>query len=1046
MLYKKRTQTKLTDELFKNPTAEYRGAPFWAWNCKLDGEELLRQIDIFKAMGLGGFHMHSRAGLATPYMGEEFMSLVELCNKKAIENEMICFLYDEDRWPSGAAGGRVTKDHAYRMRFLIFCPYGYPFDEVYPAGARYLPSGNRKLLGRYRVTLEDGFLKQYEALSLSDPLTHDTDNIWEAYLDYAGDSPWFNDQAYPDTLNKKAIARFIEETHVPYKARMGEYFGQSIPAIFTDEPQFSNKQTLTRSDARTAVTMPFTDDFEDTYRQVYGESILDHLPELLWELPDAHPSKARYQYHDHICERFTTAFIDNIGEWCEKNGIMLTGHMMAEENLFSQTKVMGETMRGYRTMQLPGIDMLCDRREYSTAKQCQSAARQYGREGVLSELYGVTNWDFDFRGHKLQGDWQAALGVTLRVHHLTWVTMAGEAKRDYPACIGYQSPWHTEYAYVEDHFARLNTALTRGKAIARVAVVHPVEGFWLNFGPNDKTAQARAEMEVDFENIIKWLLFSQIDFDFLSESLLPDLYTETNDKKFTVGQMAYDVVLVPNCLSMRSTTLKALKRFQAAGGCVVFAGEAPKIMDGKLSSDASVFAQECVQVPFAKTHIINALEPFRDISIQKGDGSQAEHLLYQLRKDGEDHWLFICNGTKPHNEDLPYSDSITLSIKGEYAPTLYDTIDGSISPLQAAYRNGMTIIKTVMHMHDSLLLNLTKGRSAATPQAASAAALASAFESTTFSPSVHSNFMDIDPPHAFELAEPNVLVLDLAEYAFNSGPWQPLEEILRIDNLFRNQLGYPLRMQSLSQPWTLERQPDSGNILSLRFKIPSKTTMDKAFLALENPEGTEIIWNGVPVNKKTEGYYVDRSIKKIRLPGLTAGDNELILKIKFEQRTNIEAFYLLGQFGVELNGKLATITDYPKSLSFGDISRQGLPFYGGNVTYKCRIYSNGNPALLEATYFRAPLLRVTIDGIDKGIIAYAPYHINLGYLAEGRHELEITAYGNRINTFGTLHNADEKLSWVGPNAWRSENYDWSYEYVLKPTGILKAPRLTFQAD
>lgn len=79
-----------------------------------------------------------------------------------------------------------------------------------------------------------------------------------------------------------------------------------------------------------------------------------------------------------------------------------------------------------------GIDMLCDFHEYTTAKQTQSIVRQTGAEGMLSELYGVTGWDYDFRGYKLQGDWQAALGVTVRVPHLAWMTMKGEAKRDYP--------------------------------------------------------------------------------------------------------------------------------------------------------------------------------------------------------------------------------------------------------------------------------------------------------------------------------------------------------------------------------------------------------------------------------------------------------------------------------------------------------------------------------------------------------------------------------------------------------------------------------------
>ena len=68
MLYTKRDEKSLTPELFQSPTAEYRGAPFWAWNCQLKKEELLRQIEIFKEMGLGGFHVHSRSGLATPYM------------------------------------------------------------------------------------------------------------------------------------------------------------------------------------------------------------------------------------------------------------------------------------------------------------------------------------------------------------------------------------------------------------------------------------------------------------------------------------------------------------------------------------------------------------------------------------------------------------------------------------------------------------------------------------------------------------------------------------------------------------------------------------------------------------------------------------------------------------------------------------------------------------------------------------------------------------------------------------------------------------------
>ena len=122
MLYEKNKAPSLSDELFKNPTAEYRGTPFWSWNCELDEKELLRQIDELKEMGYGGFHMHCRAGMATEYLGEDFMKLIKSCVKKAKKEDMLAWLYDEDRWPSGFAGGIVTKEKKYRGRYLCFSP------------------------------------------------------------------------------------------------------------------------------------------------------------------------------------------------------------------------------------------------------------------------------------------------------------------------------------------------------------------------------------------------------------------------------------------------------------------------------------------------------------------------------------------------------------------------------------------------------------------------------------------------------------------------------------------------------------------------------------------------------------------------------------------------------------------------------------------------------------------------------------------------------------------------------------------------------------
>ena len=126
MLYEKNQTEHISGELFRNPSSEYRGTPFWAWNGRLDRDRLTEQIQVFKKMGLGGFHMHVRTGMDSPYLEEEFMDSIRHCIGKAGEMDMLAWLYDEDRWPSGTAGGRVTAGRPeYARKSLLFTTNPY---------------------------------------------------------------------------------------------------------------------------------------------------------------------------------------------------------------------------------------------------------------------------------------------------------------------------------------------------------------------------------------------------------------------------------------------------------------------------------------------------------------------------------------------------------------------------------------------------------------------------------------------------------------------------------------------------------------------------------------------------------------------------------------------------------------------------------------------------------------------------------------------------------------------------------------------------------
>lgn len=1008
-----------------NPPAHYRGAPFWSWNCKLDQDQLSRQVEYFKEMGMGGFHIHARSGLDTPYLGEEFMDAVKVSIEKAKQEGLFVYLYDEDRWPSGFAGGAVSEEE-FRSRQLVLRPR----DEDNRVYDRERSSNERTLLLSYDIVLEDGYLKSWRILNNGE----DSDNPWDLYLELRPKIPWFNHESYVDVMNPEAIQRFIEKTHEVYYKEIGEEFGKVVPSIFTDEAQLTYSTCLGFAEDKTGITLPFTGKLPEVYKERYSEDFFRILPELVWELPGGKRSPARYRYRDVIAELFVSAFADTLGKWCTQHGIALTGHMKSEDTLYSQSAELGEAMRFYRSFHLPGIDVLRDERVYSTAKQAQSVAHQYGREGVLSELYGATNWDFDFRRHKLGGDWQAALGVTRRVHHLSWMSMAGAAKRDWPASIFYQSPWYKEYAAVEDHFARVNTAMTTGKPRVRIGVIHPLETFWMYMGPNEQTKLIREELEQNFQNVIDWLLFEQLDFDFISESLLQNLYEERSDRKFHVGEMAYDVVLVPGCHTLRSTTLSALRKFREAGGNVVFAGTVPAYVDACESEEAKRLADSCTCIGYCKSEIVGALDPYRDIEVRRADGSSADFILYQMRELEDKRFVFLANGRPIRNEDLTVSERLVVRIPGDWHVTLYDTFKGTQRPIQTAHKRGWTIFEWNMYEEDSLLLKLEKQE--VHPHSTIEAEIVDAARLKDWE-----KVRSIVDPVSYSLSEPNVLVLDMAEYRLDGGDWQEREELLRIDDKIRAQLGMPLRTGRDAQPFAMAKESPVHE-LELRFKVKSSVALQEVYLALEQPEMAEIAVNGIKVEQKDCGYYVDESIRKIALPPMPAGDWMILVKIPFASHINVENMYLLGNFGVKVYGSQTAIEKLPEAIGFGDICSQGLPFYGGNVLYEIE-FDAKEDGLYEigVTKFRAPLIGVSVDGKRTGTIAYAPYRAPLGYLKQGKHRIVLEAFGNRINTFGQLHLADEQWEWFGEHSWRTKDECYTYQYQFKKFGILREPEI-----
>ena len=215
--------------------------------------------------------------------------------------------------------------------------------------------------------------------------------------------------------------------------------------------------------------------------------------------------------------------------------------------------------------------------------------------------------------------------------------MKGQSKRDYPASIHDHSPWFAQYAYIEDHFARVNTAMTRGIPMVRVGVIHPIESYWLITGPLSQDGLRQETMNRQFSDLTDWLVKGSIDFDFLSESLLPAL-CPVSSNPLRVGNMAYDVIVVPGCTTLRKSTLERLSAFRAAGGTLFFLGKIPTLTDAHPDTSARLLTEAeenpARLLPYDRAALLEALSPFRDLEMRNSDGTLTENLTYQLRRDG----------------------------------------------------------------------------------------------------------------------------------------------------------------------------------------------------------------------------------------------------------------------------------------------------------------------------------------------------------------------------------------------------------------------------
>ncbi len=1018
-------------ENFAVPPAEFHSLPFWAWNGKLTPEELRRQIRVMHRMGFGGFFMHSRVGLATPYLSDEWFACIAAATAEAERLGMSANLYDEDRWPSGAGGGFVTSEERFRMRYLE-----YEFvDGEHPATA------TGRTLGWFAVKRDGNDVREYRFLPYGDDAS--VSLRVRIFSRVSECLPWYNDTTYLDTLNPDAVDAFLASTHEKYAQRFQEKFGKSIRWMFTDEP---NVMDFPRENRRT-----WTDRLPELFSAEYHFDMIPRLAELFFSC-GIEFSAVRYGYYRLIAKLFAETFGARVGAWCRTHGLGLTGHLLREDPMAQQVRSVGAVMPFYRWMDMPGIDLLTEYHiPFALFKQVASAARQFGKKRVLSESYGCTGWDFSLFGHKAQGDLQYVLGINCLCHHLYWYTMDGEAKRDYPASIGDQSPWHEQYAAVEQYFARLGAAMGKMPERAPLLVIHPLETMWGRAGRWRENNSFDVEWEENFAAWNSALLGAHCAYDLGDESLLAEAGSVRNGM-LRVGEAEYHCVLIPDLQTLRTSTLELLEAFADAGGRIFHSGMEVPYCDGMLPADGGARIRRLIrrcQVLERDNLSAEFCRETRICSIREGDDArEVASILVRVGEDGSAGTsLFAVNpgcvpagawGEVPPVEERK-SDARSCKVRLRGVPAgrqVYElnAFSGKISRIPFEYCTGWYCWEAEFAAGESHLYQICD----ALPAEAVAETENSAGTGQTPLPmSLRMCFPD----------EPNLLVLDHAGGEIDKRTLDGETYILALDDCLRRKLNVPVRGDSMVQPWkrgSLRTEHLLPLPVELSYCFECKDIPNAVELVMEHPELYRIELNSQPQHQTPVGYWCDPALKTLPLDArlLRPGTNELRLSCAYHaEHPGLESIFLRGAFGVL---PPLTLTDEPELRVPGDVTQAGLPYYAGNLIY-CFEFDCTESTVEAELIFRSwagSALAVRWDDGEWTLLFSPPWNVSAPRsLAVGEHRLWIKVYGHRRNALGPFY-LKQRSDWTGPREFRQlQRKDKS----LVPFGLLEMPELVCRA-
>ena len=659
-------------------------------------EQVAAVLRDLRARGFGG--IVTNVSTQHEYLESEHeWSLLSVLADTCTDEGMRLWIYDEEGYPSGGAGGITLRDYPDGEAVGVVSIT----ERVAPGetGRLPLPRGHLRFLFAGLYTCDgDGHIlpdENGQYISLSDSQFRDTTDdivvsnttgapaLLCAFAEkrlYEGTHcvhNVFQARRYIDVTNADAVRAFILNTYEKYVAALPSHMTGSqepgqVEAFFTDEPSLMGcyiNEGLTPPVVKDAYDEGMTlypvltwgRDIENRFTSRYGYDLRSRLPALFFG-DGRHAEEIRFDYWRLLSDLYEQSFFAQISDFCARHRVNFSGHILLEDNIRFHTVFEGNFFHLLRHMHTPGIDMLQSLpsivRQYAiTPKLVSSIAHAYRRPHVMSEVSAHA------QGGKVSHDQmyaslcaQYAMGVDTFTYYYGTDFMDADTYARYNGALG-----------------RIDRIMT-GLPVPEVFLYYPIETFQMHHRPSDSQYGSYTKKELAAESalnsVMDNLLDRQCDFDFIDYDILSASTVQNGILTTPAGLTAQALILPPMEVTPDMSAL--FGRLAAAGARILTVADTDGLFSPAPGARVCTNASQLVDELDSRASAVHTDLPTPGV-------------LTLTRQTPTGRAVFVCN---TREEDV----TLTLSLAGFRMPEVYDPMEDAVLPVTSGVNSGRNLL------------------------------------------------------------------------------------------------------------------------------------------------------------------------------------------------------------------------------------------------------------------------------------------------------------------------------------------------------------------